>query len=115
LDLPYDKEVNIKIRRNGKIKIVKTNVQKRYGGGYLADLFIERFGLFFTNEFTLTDVDDETIIGKKRLKAGDKLLQVDRMAVTDHKSLKKYISNKKERRTSLLFERDGFQFFLIIE
>jgi hypothetical protein len=115
LDLPYNKKIVVKIKRAGEILRITTIVRKRYGGGYLPDLFVERFGLFFDKKFSLINVDEKTIIGKKRLINGDKLLQVDRHTITTHKALKDYISNKSERRTSLLFERNGFQFFLILE
>lgn len=104
----------VTIRRNGKTKVVSVISGRRYGGGYLTDTFLERFGLVFDEELVVQKVHPGTLAARKGLKAGDKILQFDNHAITTIDELTTLISQKRFRQTSILFDRDDFQFFFTI-
>jgi len=101
----------IKIKRDGKILILNAKSQKRYGGGYLTDIFLKFLGISF--DATLTVVNIEEKAKKYSLKLGDKLLKMNQKDITTEAEILETISKSKES-INLLFQRDNFQFFVKI-
>ena len=98
--------------RGQKKQKASITLQKRYGGGYVSDTFLEKKGLFFDENLHLTKIG-----GAFRgygLKVGDRLIQVNKKAVKSQKELRNYIE-KHHNIASLLFERNGFEFFVNIK
>lgn len=107
--------ITLQLKRDGKTQKVRAQVFKREGGGYLSDVFLEKKGIFFDKNMTVSHVDEGSFGQESGLKKGDKLLQVDDREIQDQDSLKEYLSNAKKKRVHLLFERDGFQFFIKLD
>lgn len=101
-----------KVTREGKIQAFSAVIDKRYGGGCMSDTFLEQKGIYFNKQLQIISLQkDFTNYG---LNLGDKLIEVNGITVKTQEDLQKYISDFKEF-TSLLLERDGFQFFVTIE
>jgi len=99
----------LKIKRANKTINLSVISQKRQGGGYISDTFLEFLGLSFNK--TLHIVSIEKKAKKYQLLLGDKLLQIDGEKIkTEQDILKKLAHEKKE--SHLLFQRDNFQFFI---
>jgi len=98
--------------REGKKKKTTIIVQKRYGGGYVSDTFLEKKGLYFDAKLHLTKISGA--FSNYGLKVGDRLIQVNKKAVKSQKELRNYIE-KHHNIASLLFERNGFEFFVNIK
>ena len=96
------------LRANKKISI-EIVTQKRYGGGFVSDTFLERKGLFFNDALIINRVTKDA--QKYGLKISDKLLQVDGIEVKNMQDIIKNVQSGKKF-VSLLFERRGFQFFV---
>ena len=101
----------IKIKRNGKILTVHTKSLKRYGGGYLTDIFLKFLGISFDETLTVVNIEEKA--KKYGLKLGDKLLKMNQKDITTEAEILETISKNKES-TNLLFQRDNFQFFVKI-
>ena len=98
--------------REGKKKQASIILQKRFGGGYVSDTFLEKKGLYFDAKLHLTKIGGE--FRNYGLKVGDRLIQVNKKAVKSQKELRNYIE-KHHNIASLLFERNGFEFFVNIK
>jgi len=103
---------HVKIKRAGKILIFNVITQKRYGGGFVSDTFLESRGLYFDQQLRLTKVSG--FFKNYGLKNRDRLIQVNGVGVKNQKELRENIENFKNY-SSLLFERDGFEFFVNIK
>ena len=101
----------IKIKRDGEILTLVMQSQKRYGGGYLSDTFLEFLGLSFDKDLQVVKIETKAI--KYSLKLGDKLLQINQQNISNEEEILKIISQTKNS-TNLLFQRDDFQFFVKI-
>lgn len=101
----------VKIKRGKKISILHVTTHKRFGGGALSDTFLEQKGLFFDKQLHLKNVGPA--FAKYGLNIGDKLIQVNGVELTNQKALRKYLEKERDY-SSLLFERNGFQFFVNI-
>jgi len=101
----------IQVKRDGKIVSFGVKSHKRYGGGYVSDTFLEQKGVYFDSELCITKLVEK--FKNHGLNVGDRLLQVNGTNVTNQEELKAYIANFKDF-SSLLLERDGFQFFVQI-
>ncbi|MDX1294719.1 MAG: PDZ domain-containing protein [Sulfurimonadaceae bacterium] len=97
--------------RQGNKYTTDTVLQERLGGGMLSDTYLEHAGIFFDREMTVTSLDEGR--APMGLAVGDKLLQVntDMIAFDDEVRM---ACTKQEEKISLLFERNGFQFFVHI-
>jgi len=100
------------IRRAGKELSFNLSIQKRYGGGFVSDTFLESKGLYFDENLVLKKIGGE--FKNYGLKLGDRLIQVNGVLVKNQKGLREYIENFKDY-SSLLFERNGFEFFVNIK
>lgn len=107
---PFD----VTVRRDGKLRHVSVVSGRRYGGGYLTDTFLERFGLVFDDKLVIQKVIPGSFAARKGLKAGDRILEFDGAAIKTIDELTELISKKKVHHTSILFDRDDFQFFFTI-
>ncbi len=101
----------IKVKRDSKILTLSMKSQKRYGGGYLNDIFLKFLGIFFDKNLEVVKIEDKA--KKYNLKIGDKLLQINLKNITTEAEILETISKSKES-TNLLFQRDDFQFFVKI-
>jgi len=101
----------LKIKRSEKFMTLHIITQKRFGGGAVSDTFFERKGLFFDAELHLKKICSE--FTKYGLHNGDRLIQINGVKVTNQKELREYLE-KFHDYSSLLFERNGFQFFVNI-
>lgn len=102
---------SIKIKRNSEILKFDVKTQKRFGGGYISDTFLEQKGIYFDKDLHVTKIEKN--FKHYGLLLSDKLLQVNGKKVQNEQDLIDYISNSKDF-SSLLFERDNFQFFVQI-
>ena len=102
----------IVLERNGKRKRVSVKTMKRYGGGFISDTFLESRGLYFDRNLRLNKIEGR--FKNYGLHLGDRLIQVNGKLVHNQKELRKYIENF-QNYSSLLFERNGFQFFVNIK
>lgn len=101
----------VKVKRDGKVLILSTKSQKRYGGGYLSDTFLEFVGISFDKNLKVVKIEKKA--KKYSLKLGDRLLQINQKNITTEAEILETISKSKES-TNLLFVRDDFQFFVKI-
>jgi hypothetical protein len=101
-----------KVKRDGKIQSFSAVTYKRYGGGCISDTFLEQKGLYFNEELQIIDLQKD--FANYGLIPGDKLIEVNGIRVKTQDDLQKYLADFKEF-SSLLLERDGFQFFVNIE
>ena len=103
---------SIKIKRDAKFITFKVKTHKRYGGGYLSDTFLEQKGIYFDKALHITRLNGS--FKNYGLKVGDRLIEVNAVAVNNQEQLRLYIEKYKEY-SSLLFERNKFQFFVNIK
>ena len=101
----------LKVKRGSKILTFNVVAYERIGGGFKADTFLESKGLYLDNNLIIFKV--ESFFKKYGLKIGDKLLKINGNSVSNVDELGIYINAFKEK-SSILFERDGFQFFINI-
>ncbi len=101
----------IKIKRNNKEMIFGVKINQRYGGGYISDTFLEQKGVYFDKDLKIVELKGEFL--RLGLKLGDKLLRVNGHDVDSPQKLQLYIDEFDDD-ASLLFLRDGFEFFVHI-
>ena len=101
----------LKVKRGSKNININVTSYKRYGGGFISDTFLEQKGMFFSDDLLLVKLSDAQ--EDYGLKLGDKLVQVNKVLVKNQQNVLDNISNYKEL-SQLLFERNGFQFFVQI-
>jgi len=103
---------SVKIKRGKSFHEFRVNVSKRYGGGYLSDTFLERKGIYFSPNLIITEIRDS--FDGYGLKVGDRLIQVNGKKVSSTTDIAAYI-NDFNYAVSLLFFREGFEFFVNIK
>ena len=101
----------VKVKRKGKILNFKVITQKRYGGGYISDTFLEQKGIYFDKNLSITKIEKKS--NSYGLKIGDRLIQANGVKIDGQYKLLDNIGNFKES-SLLLFQRAGFQFFVHI-
>lgn len=99
----------LKVKRDGQILTLKVKSQPRVGGGFLSDTFLEFLGLSFDESLKITKI--QKIAERYGLKIGDKLLQIDTKSVQSGSDISQIIDGS-NKSPNLLFQRDGFQFFV---
>jgi hypothetical protein len=102
----------LKIQREKSYLSYRVTTKKRYGGGELSDTFLESQGLYFDKELFLVQIGKQ--FKKYGIKEGDRLIQVNGVKVKNQKELREYLQSAKNY-SSLLFERNGFEFFVNIK
>ncbi len=101
----------IEIQRDSKKITHFVKTAKRYGGGYISDTFLEQIGIYFSKNLTILRLSDK--YKNYGLKVGDQLMQINAKTVSNYDDLAKYISDF-TKPTTLLLQRDHFQFFVNI-
>jgi hypothetical protein len=102
----------IKIKRNSKLIDINVVVEKRYGGGDISDTFLESKGIYFDESLHIVRLSE--YFKAYGLLIGDRLIQVNGITVKNEDELLRYIEDFKDF-SSLLFERNMFQFFVNIK
>jgi len=102
----------VKIKRANRFMILKMQSSKRNGGGYLSDTFLEFLGISFDKNLKIISIKPKA--EKYQLKIGDKLIQINQKKITTEAQILKMLSEAQES-SNLLFQRDGFQFFVKIK
>ncbi len=103
---------NVKIKRGSEYLTLKMRSNKRDGGGYLNDTFLEFLGLYFDKNLYIIKIEPKAY--KYGLKIGDKLLQMNRKNIPSKDKIEQIITKSKES-VNLLFVREQFQFFVKIK
>ncbi len=109
---PLGSKHSVKVKRGVKFLTFKVQSRQRYGGGFLSDTFLEQKGIYFDEGLHVSSLNKK--FQSYGLKIGDKLIQVNGVAVQNQNELRRYIENFKDY-SSLLFERNKFQFFVNIK
>ena len=102
----------IKIQRAKKLLTYRVSVAKRFGGGFVSDTFLESKGLYFDENLLLTGVNSH--LKEYGLHCGDRLIQINGVLVKRQKEVRESFQ-KLQKPLSLLFERNGFEFFVNIK
>lgn len=102
----------ITVQRAGKTYTYKVVAYKRTGGGEVSDTFLEFRGIHFNKKLQVVKLNQ--YFEEYGLKLGDHLIQVNGVRVANQDELRTYIENFKDFST-LLFERNNFQFFVNIK
>jgi len=102
----------VKVKRGKEYLNFFVVTQKRYGGGVISDTFLESQGLYFDRLLHVVQIEKKFV--KYGIKKGDKLIQINGVKIKNQKELREYLQNAKDY-ASLLFERNGFQFFVNIK
>ncbi|WP_456381781.1 PDZ domain-containing protein [Hydrogenimonas sp.] len=107
------KSLSVTVSRDGKTLTFSLKCFERTGGGKVSDTFLERFGFRFDRRLRIVRVEKK---GKRQgVREGDRLLQIGRFPVADEADVQRVLTDFSLRKTvpkRLLWERDGFQFFL---
>jgi len=109
---PIGSKHRIKVKRGGKFFTYSVICKRRYGGGFLSDTFLEQKGIYFDEGLHVSKLENE--FENYGLKVGDKLIGVNGIMVKNQNELRQYIQNYKDY-SSLLFERNNFEFFVNIK
>lgn len=109
---PVGSKHTVKIKRGAELLTFALQSRKRYGGGFVSDTFLEQKGIYFDKALHVSKTEKD--FQNYGLKIGDRLIQVNGVPVSNQNELRKYIENFKDY-SSLLFERNNFQFFVKIK
>ncbi|QOY54930.1 PDZ domain-containing protein [Candidatus Sulfurimonas marisnigri] len=101
----------LKIKRGKKILTVNVKSQKRYGGGYLSDTFLEFLGISFDKNLCTVKIEKKA--QHYKLKIGDQLLQVNTTKIRNEQDILEIVANT-QKSVKLLFQREEFQFFVTV-
>ena len=99
----------LKVKRQENIITINATTQKRYGGGYISDTFLEQKGLYFDKNLSIIRIEKHA--QHFGLKIGDKILKANDVKVDSQQLLIQHIGNFKDS-SLLLIQRAGFQFFV---
>lgn len=103
---PVNKFLHVKIKRDNRVMKFSVMTNKREGGGFLSDTFLEKFGIFINKDMSIEKSD-----GTFGVNANDKLLKINQTVVKSYEDIKNAFSKQRDN-YSLLLDRDGFQFFI---
>lgn len=104
-----DSAHSVKIKRADELLTLSAKSQRRVGGGYLSDTFLEFLGISFDKNLFIIKIEKKA--RHYGLKLGDKLLQVNSKDVRQDGDILEIIDNPKKS-ADLLFQREDFQFFV---
>ncbi|WP_456389199.1 PDZ domain-containing protein [Hydrogenimonas sp.] len=108
--------VDLRILRKDKKIAIKPVCFERVGGGKVSDTFLEHFGLSFDKRLHIETIDRTKEGYKKGLRRFDHLLAIDGVLVGDEADVQRILNRcntKKQLPARMLWERSGFQFFLL--
>ncbi len=97
------------VKRGDKIINLKQKSFKRFGGGQISDTFLERLGIYVDEDLKIVRLS-ENYKGQS-LKICDQIIQVDDKRVQNQREIMQTIT-KIGKVSSLLIQRDSFQFFV---
>lgn len=100
------------IQRDAEPLSLKVVLDERHGGGFVSDTYLERRGLFFNTDLTLTKLSEEA--KPLGLCPGDRLIRVNGKAVSSWRDVRRHIGAASQK-AILLFEREGFHFFIHLD
>jgi len=100
-----------RVKREEKELVLSVITQRREGGGFLSDTFLEKKGIYFNEMAEVIELKKRD--NRSKLKVGDKVVKVNGYRINSSSEIRKYISQYEDF-ISLLVERDGFQFFVKI-
>ncbi|ABB43617.1 PDZ/DHR/GLGF [Sulfurimonas denitrificans DSM 1251] len=100
---------NVKIKRDNKIVTLRAITQKRLGGGFQRDVYLEFLGMQFDKKLFIVKVAKEA--ERFGLKVGDRLLQANTKDIKGADDIFDK-ADKVKNSLNLLFEREHFQFFV---
>ncbi|MDD2652093.1 MAG: PDZ domain-containing protein [Sulfurimonas sp.] len=106
---PIGSKHTLKVKRADKVAVHKAATQKRAGGGYKADVFLEFLGLSFDKNLQIINIERHA--ARYGLKTGDRLMQINKKDLRAYDDIFTQI-NKPKNEVNLLFERENFQFFV---
>lgn len=101
-----------KIIRDKKTIELSAVTEKRYGGGFISDTFLEQKGIYFDEDLKIIKLPNKD--KNYGLKLGDKLIQVNNVDIDNQEQARENMANFKDY-SFLLFHRNGFQFFIHIK
>jgi len=100
---------SVKIKRGSKTLTLRAITQKKVGGGYQDDVYLEFLGIQFDKKLFIVKIEKKA--QHFGLKIGDRLLQADTKDIKDADDIFDK-TDKVKNSLNLLFERDHFQFFV---
>ena len=101
----------IKIKRDSKVLTLSVKSQKRVGGGYLSDTFLEFLGISFDKNAYIIKIEKKAL--QYQLKLGDKLLGINGENIKSEEDILEILA-KSKKSSHLLFQRGQFQFFVTV-
>ena len=108
--------LTVTVLRDGEEAAFDLACFPRHGGGEISDTFLERFGPRFDGRLKVVALSRKSPAWKKGLRVGDRLMMVEGFGVENAAQVREALTRiaeagRKPRR--MLWERDGFQFFLL--
>jgi len=101
----------IKIKRDSKVLTLSVKSQKRVGGGFLSDTFLEFLGISFDKNANIIKIEKKAL--KYQLKLGDKFLGINGENIKSEEDILEILA-KSKKSSHLLFQRGQFQFFVTV-
>ncbi|MCK4875354.1 MAG: PDZ domain-containing protein [Sulfurimonas sp.] len=101
----------IKIKRDSKVLTLSVKSQKRDGGGFLSDTFLEFLGISFDKNANIIKIEKKAL--QYQLKLGDKLLGINGEKIKSEEDVLEILA-KNKKSSNLLFQRGQFQFFVTV-
>ena len=77
--------------------------------------YLQNKGFTFDNDLKIREIKRGSFAEQSGLKVGDRLMQVDERPVTRVQEADAYLEKNHNRESSLLFDRDDFQFFVTMK
>lgn len=112
INLPEGQRIEVEIERHEQTKKYPVTVGRRYGGGYLTDTFLERFGVAVGKNLQVTKATPDAPNRFRWLKPGDRLISINHEPVEQYGNIQKLLSQTRREQVTFLMERDEFQFFV---
>jgi len=112
------KKHKFEVIRSGKRLIFDVKSQERKGGGLVNDSFLEPMGISLDKELNVVRVEKNSTIDKLGIKVGDKLIKIGVNEISSPSKVRSALSSEqslKNKKISILFERNSFQFFVQID
>jgi len=110
------KSLTLQLLRNGRRVAARPHCFERMGGGKVSDTFLERFGITFDKELRIATIDPRKEAYRKGVRRFDRLLAIDGTSVHDERDVQRIFdraNSEKRLPQRMLWERSGFQFFLL--
>ncbi len=106
---------NIVVQRGSKELSFSLKSMILISESYDTETFLEKFGVFFDENLSVKRVDPGSVAFGKKLRAGDRLVQIDKASMASARDAAVFLSKKPPAMSRFLFQRGGFQFFITLE